>query len=229
MPVHLDSIVPWGRSFDEYLRMFALTDADLDRAILDCAAGPSSFNAELHRRGGRVVSVDPIYDLTADQIRGRVEAVRDGMMDQVRRQPQQFTWDFIRSLEHLEQLRMEAMRLFLDDFARNAAQNRYRVGSLPKLDFDDGAFGLALCSHFLFLYSDRLDLGFHLASTRELLRVAGEVRVFPVTDLAGRHSPHLAAMQNEFEAELVRVPYEFLRGADEMLVVTGGQSNLRDA
>jgi hypothetical protein len=29
----LDQVVPWGRSFDEYVRMFALSDEDLGRTI----------------------------------------------------------------------------------------------------------------------------------------------------------------------------------------------------
>ena len=29
MGLQLAKVIPWGRSFDEYLRMFALTDADL--------------------------------------------------------------------------------------------------------------------------------------------------------------------------------------------------------
>ena len=102
MPIELDQVVPWGRSFDEYVRMFALTGDDLRRSVLDCAAGPSSFQAELRRRGGSVVSVDPVYTLTADEIRSRVEAVRDSMMRQVRGQLDQFRWDFIRSPQDLE-------------------------------------------------------------------------------------------------------------------------------
>src|SRR5687768_7056828 len=117
MPVKLDSIVPWGRSFDEYVRMFALTDADLARSIVDCAAGPSSFNAEARARGGRVVSVDPVYQFPPAQIRARVAAVRDTMLEQVRGQPGQFTWEHIRSPEHLEQVRMGAMETFLEDYA----------------------------------------------------------------------------------------------------------------
>ena len=42
----LDSVVPWGRSFDEYCAMFDLSDRDLDLKILDCGGGPASFNAE---------------------------------------------------------------------------------------------------------------------------------------------------------------------------------------
>lgn len=220
MAVELESIVPWGRSFDEYVRMFALTEADLSGHVLDCAAGPSSFHAELRARGGRVVSVDPIYALSPADIRGRVEAVRDDMMAQVRLRPDQFIWDFIHSPNHLERVRMGAMARFLDDFAGDPGRERYRPQSLPALDFADGAFDLALCSHCLFLYSDRLDARFHTESVRELLRVARQVRVFPITDLAGGESPHLAAVRAQFPTERVRVDYEFLRGANEMLVVT---------
>ena len=215
IPVKLDNIVPWGRSFDEYVRMFALSEEDLRGSIIDCAAGPSSFNAHMHRRGRQVVSVDPIYAFSADEIRERVEAVRRDMMEQVRRQPEQFVWDFIRSPEHLESMRMGAMTDFLDDFQGH--NDRYVEASLPNLP--DGRFDLALCSHFLFLYSDRLDAEFHIASIREMLRVAAKVRVFPVTDLSGAPSPHLEPVRRAFKAELVRVPYEFLRGGNYMLAI----------
>ena len=52
----LDKVVPWGRSFDEYRRMFALTDADLRGRILGCGDGPAAFNAEATRLGMRVTS-----------------------------------------------------------------------------------------------------------------------------------------------------------------------------
>jgi hypothetical protein len=191
MAVKLNQVVPWGRSFDEYVRMFALTEMDLERAILDCAAGPSSFGAEMLGRGCRVISCDPIYQFSAEQIRARVAAVRDDMINQVRGQMGQFVWKYIRSVEHLEEVRMGAMEKFLEDFSLDARRGRYRVQSLPKLDFADGGFELGLCSHFLFLYSDWLDEEFHVNSLRELLRVASEVRVFPVTEMDGRPSRHL--------------------------------------
>jgi hypothetical protein len=217
MPVKLESVVPWGRSLEEYSRIFALSEDDLQKSILDCAGGPSSFNAEMKSRGGRVVSVDPIYELSAEQIESRVEAVRQTMIDQVRQQPEQFVWNFIRSPEHLEELRLGATKLFLQDFSRCGSEDRYRAGGLPNLDFGNGEFPLALCSHFLFLYSDRLDEAFHLAAVKELLRVADDVRIFPVTDLAGKVSKHLDAVRAAFGGELVNVPYEFLKGANEML------------
>ena len=38
----LDKVVPWGRSFDEYRRMFALTEIDLRRTIVGCGDGPGT-------------------------------------------------------------------------------------------------------------------------------------------------------------------------------------------
>ena len=68
----LDEVVPWGRSFDEYRRMFALTDHELGLKIVDCGSGPASFNAEATRRGGHIVSCDPIYCWSTDQIQERI-------------------------------------------------------------------------------------------------------------------------------------------------------------
>ena len=59
------------------------------------------------------------------------------------------------------------------------------------LPFNDGAFDLALCSHFPFLYSTQLGEAFHRAALREMCRVAVEVGVFPLLAHIGR--PHVAA------------------------------------
>ena len=72
MAFTLDQIVPWGRSFGEYVRMFALTEADLEKQILGCGDGPASFNAAMRRQGRKVVSVDPLYQFSGEQILGRV-------------------------------------------------------------------------------------------------------------------------------------------------------------
>lgn len=59
--------------------MFALTTGGLMGKILDCAAGPSSFNAELTAKGYEVTSCDPIYSLTAEEILTRILATRERM------------------------------------------------------------------------------------------------------------------------------------------------------
>ena len=61
MDFHYKDIIPWGRSFDEYLGMFNLSEDDLARDIVDVGGGPASFNALMHQRGVPIVLVDPIY------------------------------------------------------------------------------------------------------------------------------------------------------------------------
>jgi len=41
----LDRVVPWGRSYDEYWRMFALSDDDARGRLLGCADGPANVAA----------------------------------------------------------------------------------------------------------------------------------------------------------------------------------------
>ena len=114
------------------------------------------------------------------------------------------------------------MRTFLDDYDAGEAAGRYVEASLPSLLFNDGAFDLALCSHFLFLYSAQFDEAFHRASIRELCRVAREVRIFPLLTLAGARSPFVDACIAEargvgWQAGIETVDYEFQRGGNEML------------
>jgi hypothetical protein len=71
MTMTLDAIVPWGRSYNEYVRMFDLQEPDLEKRILGCADGPASFNAEKRHRGKSVVSVDPLYAFSQEEIRHR--------------------------------------------------------------------------------------------------------------------------------------------------------------
>ena len=153
--------------------MFALTDADLRRRIVGCGDGPASFNAELTAQHGRVVSIDPLYAAPARAIERRVEETFEVVMDEVRRNRDDFVWSHVPSIEELGRRRLAAMRRFLSDYGAGANAGRYVAASLPALPFGDGSFDLALSSHVLFLYSEQLDLAFHLDSLREMLRVAG--------------------------------------------------------
>ena len=223
--VRLEHVVPWGRRYAEYAAMFDLTDADLrGRRVLGCGDGPASFNAEATALGYDVVSCDPIYAFTAADIRRRVDETYGPMMAQVREQAGHFVWgDAVRSPEHLGELRMGAMERFLADLPAGTRAGRYAAASLPNLPFADNAFDLAVCSHLLFLYSEQLSGAFHAAAVRELCRVAREVRVFPLLDLAGERSRHLEAVRDALPPgltwELRRVGYEFLRGANETLII----------
>ncbi|MBS1211467.1 MAG: hypothetical protein H6R26_83 [Proteobacteria bacterium] len=220
----LDRIVPWGRTFDEYRAMFGLSDGELVRRILGCGDGPASFNAELTRRGGSVVSFDPVYAFDAGQIRNRIAETYETVMDQMRRNKDDYVWTSVASVEELGRIRMAAMDRFLADYETGKKEGRYVSGELPVLPFENGSFGLALSSHFLFLYSDHLPQDFHIRSIEEMLRVADEVRIFPVLTLDGRKSPYLdgvtdALARSGYAVRLLRVPYEFQRGGNEVMVV----------
>ena len=80
----LNSIVPWGRSLKEYQEMFSLTSEDLQKSLLGCGDGPASFNAELSKQGGQVISCDPIYRFTREEIRSRIDAVYSEILHQAR-------------------------------------------------------------------------------------------------------------------------------------------------
>jgi hypothetical protein len=117
------------------------------------------------------------------------------------------------------------MEEFLADYDAGRAEGRYVDRSLPSLGLPNGSFDLALCSHFLLLYSDALSAEFHADSLVEMCRVAAEARVFPLLDMTGRRSRHLHGLievldAHGLEAKVERVDYEFQRGGNEMLRVT---------
>jgi SAM-dependent methyltransferase len=218
----LDRVVPWGRSFEEYRQMFALTDEDLQARILGCGDGPASFNTEATRRGTRVVSFDPLYRYDVSQIRERIAETSEQVLEQTRQNAGEFVWDTISSVEHLGTVRMAAMEAFLDDYDAGRRQGRYVETELPGLPFPDASFDLAVCSHLLFLYTAQLGEAFHQAAAIELCRVAREVRIFPLLALDGRRSPYVegvadAARRRGHDVALEVVPYEFRRGGNQMM------------
>ena len=149
MPFSIDRVVPWGRSPAEYRAMFALDETHLGGRILGCGDGPASFNAELSAQGSTVVSVDPLYAVSAAAIERRVEETFDEVMDQ-------------------------------------------------------------------------FDLAFHVRALEEMLRVAVEVRVFPLPQIGGTPSRHVEGVVDAFGsrgagATVEPVAYEFQRGGNRML------------
>jgi hypothetical protein len=222
MAFKLDDVVPWGRSFDEYVRMFDLTKDELTLSILSCGDGPASFNSVMNRHSNTVISCDPIYQLTAQELQMRISKTYDKVMEETYKNQDNFVWDVIKSPKELSQVRMDAMREFMVDYEKGKQQGRYLAESLPSLPFGDKEFDLALCSHFLFLYAEQLSLEFHRASVLEMCRIAGEVRIFPLIDLDLNKSSYVPTVCSElseagFNVEIRKVSYEFQRGGNEML------------
>lgn len=222
MAVQLDQVVPFGRSFDEYVRMFALSESDLQSSILSVADGPASFNAEGTQKGCQIQSIDPLYVFSADEIRGRFEAVLDDIIQQVEETPDDYVWSYHPSPAALRKRRSLVTENFCADYPIGRQQGRYRPGELPALPAKSGAYDLGLVSHFLFLYSLQFDTAFHIAAIDEMLRVCQEVRIFPLLSLNLEISPHLSPVlshleQTSYRCQLEKVSYEFQRGGDQML------------
>lgn len=221
----LERVVPWGRSLADYLNMFHLTRSDFRASILDCAGGPSSFNAEMTGHHCRVVSCDPIYQFGVEEIRQRIQETYPAIVEKLEQNFARFVWQEITSPQQLGKLRMEAMDKFLADLERGIVEKRYITAELPDLPFDDRAFDLALCGHFLLSYSEQLSLEFHFEAIREMCRVAKEARIFPILEnFTGTRSWHLDPLlaqltEQRYQVAIERVNYEFQKGGNEMLRV----------
>jgi SAM-dependent methyltransferase len=227
MAFKYEEAVPWGRSFNEYRRMFHLTNEDLHRSILGCADGPANFNVEMLRKGHRVISCDPLYQCTAEQIKQRIDATYAEVIGQTHQNQEKFLWDLISSPDELGRLRLEAMDDFLSDYDQGKRDGRYIPAQLPDLPFASASFDIVLCSHLLFFYSDHLSLAFHQQAVDELCRVAHEVRIFPLLTYNAEPSPLVSAIITHLQSarrpvSIEGVPYQFQRGGNMMMKISSG-------
>ncbi|WP_414578012.1 SAM-dependent methyltransferase [Anabaena sp. CCY 9402-a] len=220
----LNEVVPWGRTLEEYKLMFNLSEADLNTKILGCGDGPASFNAEMTELGCSVVSIDPIYEFSAAQIEQRVRETYETVVSQVKQNAHRYIWKNFHHADELGEARLAAMKKFLWDYEKGKAVGRYLNQSLPSLEFANHQFELCVCSHLLFLYSEQLSLDLHMDSIHELLRVAPEIRIFPLLKLDGETSPYLEPVIQElsskgFKVQVKPVAYEFQKDGNQMLQI----------
>jgi hypothetical protein len=223
MAFKLETIVPWGRNMDEYISMFNLNATDTNKKIISFGDGPASFNSEMAAKNKKVISIDPVYQFSTDEIRQRIEETKGIVVEQTKKNVDNFLWTRIKNVEHLAQVRLSAMDNFLLDFEKGKNEGRYINHKLPdKTKFDDLTFDLGLSSHFLLLYSG-LGLDFHIASITEMLRISKEIRIFPVLNLDAKKSELLENIIEYFETDFVvkiqKTAYEFQKNGNEMLMI----------
>ena len=222
MVVELKNVVPLGRSLEEYLMMFKLTEEDLNKKILGVADGIASFNAEMTKLGKTVISVDPLYMYSGKELEEQFYNVIDIVVDQLNSTREDYRWNFFKSPEEYKKYRIKTLEKFLSDYDTGKRDRRYILGELPTLNLKDSSFDLALSAHFLFFYSEQLSYEFHLASIKEMLRIANEVRIFPLLDLKLNRSAYLDKVIGELESEglsveIQKVDYDMQRGENTML------------
>jgi ubiquinone/menaquinone biosynthesis C-methylase UbiE len=213
-----------GRSFEEYLKMFALDNEKLaGESFLDCAAGASSFASEMGKKGYRCMAVDMGYGVPVEVMEKRCRNDFKALLDAHSELASKKDWNFFKDSEDMIKKRSDVYMDFLEDY-RRFGEERYIPARLPRLPFKNNRFSRVISSNLLFLYDDRLDYDFHLKSIREMLRVASkEIRIFPLVCLRGngKKSEFVELLCNdlesEFSVEFLKVDYEFREGADELM------------
>lgn len=219
------------RSYREYMDMFGLNEVDtVDGPVLDVGGGASSFVAELAERGVEAVAADPLYRLPAEEALDVARKEIGTSSSKLAANEAAYDWSYYGTLERHRAMREASFKRFAADYTSAGVASRYVAASLPELPFRDGAFGLAVCSHFLFLYADAFGEAFHRAAVAELLRVVrpgGEARIYPLISLKWERPAYLDALLSSVadmaEASFVptRLPFVPVASAALRLVRRG--------
>ncbi|WP_291411324.1 hypothetical protein [Actinophytocola sp.] len=218
----LGKLIVTPRPLFDYRNMFLLTDEELVAGpILDCPAGASPFGAQVRARGGKAVSVDPIYG-PRTAVESRVAADLAHVHQWLAAGPVGLDWSYLGSADAMLRAFEVSADFFLADYAEGGPN--YVAAGLPALPFADGEFGLTLSSHLLFTYPEYVSHDQHVSFLLEMARVtSGEVRVCPVADPAGVPYPRLDEVRTELAShgvstELRQANSAYSKGGDDMLV-----------
>lgn len=230
-----DEVLFLGRDFTEYQKMFNLNPSQLKgKRVLDCAAGPSSFAIEASMYDINVISCDPMYGASSDELAQRCRTDFEKVGERQARASHLFH-DYALSSQFKDR-KKKSRDLFIRDYALGAKQARYVHGQLPSLPFENDSFDLVLCANFLFLYTPLetggmlnaalFDYDFHVKALTELVRISNdEIRIYPIQgphkeqhhnyiqDLM--HEKTLDGLNFSFEP----VTYRDIRNAHELLVI----------
>lgn len=220
----IDRIAFLGRTFDEYSKIFGLDENILrEGPVLDCAAGAASFSAEARQLGIDATACDIMYGLPFEKLLQKGEDDLAHVFDKIKDVSHLYTWKYYKDMADVVRQRKKALELFTGDFPKGYRDGRYVRCVLPEIPFPDGTFNLVLSGHFLFLYGDRLDLDFHKACLKELVRVTRkEVRIFPLLGLDAKPYPYMDEILSCLDTlgvntEMEEVPFEFFSGATKMM------------
>jgi SAM-dependent methyltransferase len=206
-----NKLVLWGHHVDEYQDMFDLSKANFKCRLLEYGCGPTAINAELHAKNNSVISCDPLFELSAEVLAAKIDGIIEDRIIRARLRQNQFDVSRYGNLDDFLAYRREGLAAFFADYALGKGEHRYRPIPEGKLSFGDFSFDLALCANYLFADPDDQDIELHLQVISELVRVAKEVRIFPLD-----HLGHISTMlgpvllglqQRNFGVEVRQVKY----------------------
>lgn len=212
-----------GHNITDYKRMFDLSEGDLSKSIVTVASGFDSFNFQMHQMNHTVVSCAKNYRLNQQEMTELVESNLIRLNKHISEHADQYRFTNEKTQDWLKNKRKEAAKLFLSDYEIGKREGRYLYEVLPNLNFRNDTFDIALCSHFLFstpsIQEDKI-----ITYINELLRIAHEVRIFPLSNMFGELSPLLgpvllALQKGKCGVEIKQVPYEFIRGGNALLKI----------
>jgi hypothetical protein len=222
--LELNRVVLLGRTLDEYQRAFGLELEEWrGKAILDVAAGVSSFTAESRGLGFNVTAFDRIYSATAIDIRAHCEHDLEEVTREIGQKPV-YKWEFYKTPLGMRDYRARAYQTFLKDFTTHP--DHYVAGELPQTPFGDRQFDLTLVSYLIFVYEDQLGYDFHIQTIQELMRVTTrEIRVYPIVTFEAQPSTALRKIREDpafgaWNFDIVATDFEFLRNSNCYLKIT---------
>lgn len=216
------------RSFEEYVKMFVMNEGDLaEGPILDVAAGASSFVAEATARGYQAIAADPMYGLDPEMIFKRGIHEIEVSTAKLAKLQEHYNWNYYKNIVNHRAMREASLNRFVQDY-QEAGQSRYIAAKLPDLPFSQDSFNFVLCSHFLFLYGEQLDIYFHKRAIEELLRVCcrgGKVLIYPLRTLKYETYPQMSELLDELlvtgvSAQYIRSELPFIPNSTELLSLT---------
>lgn len=223
--------VLWGHQFSDYQQMFDLTSDISSQRILEFACGPTMVNRELTTKGVNIHSCDPWFEANVDEMREKFESHFQHQIHRMQTHPDAFNLKKLGGLDTFVQQRQQGFNHFFEDYPQGFQQHRYVGVSQNRLPYSNHRFDMALCANFLFADLSLQDLDFHLHWIEELLRVAHDVRIYPLTNKYGKPSellgPVLLALQQlGIQATVQDVPFRVVPESMAMLKLSAGKCDL---
>lgn len=214
----------WGLSYDNLVAMFALDADDLSKKILNCMGCPSSFNPIAYEKGYHLVTSSDIYGSDKDTLKARAKNEVEQAIEYIIANPGRFYSATIETPEKYRAFLLDNLKKFFKTYEAEKTEARYSSEALPEIAFDDNAFDLAICPHFVFNSNPNFDTQFQIDCLQELCRVASECRIFPLLDTQGNRPEKLDEIIDHFNksgyhTSINAVSYQLQRNADSMLVI----------
>lgn len=215
----IDGLAAINYGKEDIINMFSLTGDELAAMrIFHCYAGGSVFAAQMQQQPHPVIACDPLYTKPVSEIKAKLEQTQQALLTH----PEKYAITreqaeiFVRSHQ-------AKMQLLLADLPKGIQEKRYTGDHFPTLTYEKEAFDLALIAHYLFT-DDKLDTAFQITALQELMRIANEVRVFPLITRSGALAMGVgevvAALQNlGFGVEIRSVPFMLQKQGNAMLRV----------